>query len=79
MDAIDTQEAIRVMQAYVEGETIQASEKYSNSWCVLKSPNWNWEVCTYRVKPKPKYYITFTTTGGALILKMLFQEECLQQ
>lgn len=62
-----TQEAIRVMQAWVDGELIQArgtlpgAEGWSDMDCYgapwsaeFGPPTWNWGTCEYRIKPEPR-------------------------
>lgn len=52
-----TAEKIEVMQAYERGEEIEYSVPFSGldfaKWDFPHEPNWNWERCDYRVKPKP--------------------------
>ena len=52
MNKAQTEAAIKVMQAYVDGEKIESSVN-ARIWSVHSAPNWNWEVCNYRIKPKP--------------------------
>ena len=53
-----TIEAIRVMQAYVDGKEVQHLGKKWNprellkpDWCDTHEPFWNWEHYDYRIKP----------------------------
>ena len=50
---MDTQEKIKVMQAYVDGKTIQwKAPNYDPEWADANSiPIWNWHECQYRIKP----------------------------
>lgn len=51
-----TKEAIRVMQAYVDGEEVQYSPKQGKGsyfWTTKDNPLWNWEHYDYRIKPTP--------------------------
>ena len=51
-----TIEAIRVMQAYVDGKEMQYSPKQgkgSSFWTTTENPLWNWEHYDYRIKPTP--------------------------
>jgi hypothetical protein len=49
-----TEEKIAVMQAYVEGKEIQTLDRSCNEWVTTNDPMWAWNVCDYRVKPKPR-------------------------
>jgi len=52
----ETKEAIKVMQAYVDGEDIEFGHRFCESWTGLTALpiSWNWTDCRYRiVKPKP--------------------------
>ena len=47
-----TKEAIKVMQAYVDGETIEG--KQFHTWLPVDAISWNWTVYQYRIaKPEP--------------------------
>ena len=49
-----TKEKIEVMQAHVDGKTIEIlSDLGKNVWNEIKSDIlWNWVVCEYRIKPE---------------------------
>jgi len=44
-----TIEAIRIMQAYVDGKEVEC--KYPYGWDRIDQPNWDWFKCQYRIKP----------------------------
>lgn len=51
-----TKEMIEVMQAYERGEQIQVKTPNKKcKWEDIKEPDWQWNFCDYRVKPKKKY------------------------
>jgi hypothetical protein len=52
----DTQDKIKVMQAYVDGEEIEFSNNtWPNSWCGISTNiKWSWAKVNYRIKPKVK-------------------------
>lgn len=48
-----TAEKIKVMQAYLNGEALEATTDGLSSWVDLgyyREPTWDWEKCDYRVK-----------------------------
>lgn len=50
-----TAEKIAVMQAHLDGKTIQYRSKTSaGNWFSHPNPEWNWEDCEYRVKTEPR-------------------------
>ena len=49
-----TIEAIRVMQAFVDGAPIECAERHNLKWGDSLSPVWNWNNFTYRIKPTLK-------------------------
>jgi hypothetical protein len=51
MNKEQTKEAIRVMQAFVDGNGVIARHVKLGIWDTLISPKWNWEDCEYRIKP----------------------------
>ena len=53
-----TKEMIEVMQAYDNGEKIEADN--NGVWVDIDMPEWSWGLRDYRVKPKKKY-IPFDT------------------
>jgi hypothetical protein len=50
-----TIEAIRVMQAFVDGKGVIYRHVRSAIWDTLISPKWDWETCIYRIKPTPTF------------------------
>lgn len=50
----ETKKRIEVMQAYVEGKTIQAYNNTTGEWVDKIDPNWIHDMVKYRVKPEPK-------------------------
>lgn len=57
MERAETEEAIAIMQAWVDGKTIQYKPKRIDSvWSdVIGTPEWSWYNNHYRVKPQVKY------------------------
>lgn len=47
-----TIEAIRVMQAYVDGKGVEY-EHPNGIWMLTPTPCWNWNSGEYRIKPTP--------------------------
>jgi hypothetical protein len=54
MNIEQTKEAIAIMQAFVDGKEVIARHVKFGTWDTLISPKWNWEDCTYRIKPTAK-------------------------
>jgi hypothetical protein len=46
-----TKEAIRIMQAFVDGKDVQSM--YEGKWSLVHVPRWNWDDTEYRIKPTP--------------------------
>ena len=51
---MSTVEKIAIMQAYVDGKTIEYFYKEGKIWDECSFPSWNWLAFNYRVKPEPK-------------------------
>jgi hypothetical protein len=49
----ETIEAIRVMQAYVDGKEVEVLYPFSQSQ-IATTPVWNWDANKYRIKPTAK-------------------------
>ena len=47
-----TIEAIKVMQAYVEGKEVEVL--FAGKWQTTNVPSWSWSETTYRIKPTAK-------------------------
>jgi hypothetical protein len=62
-----TQEKIKVMQAHVEGKTIEyrylSPFSWNGQWEVVKDPAWNWHSCEYRVKKEPRTFYIVNLCG----------------
>ena len=52
MNIEQTKEAIRVMQAFVDGKDVQSM--YEGKWSLVHVPRWNWDDTQYRIKPTAK-------------------------
>jgi exonuclease VII small subunit len=52
MSIEETKEAIRVMQAFVDGKKVEYQIS-DGTWLVGLSPSWNWPSTRYRIKPTP--------------------------
>ena len=52
MNIEETKEAIRVMQAFVDGKEVQY-EVPNKEWITTDQPAWNFISYTYRIKPTP--------------------------
>jgi hypothetical protein len=55
MNIEQTKEAIRIMQAFVDGRPIECAEVHKLNWGETLSPVWNWNNFTYRIKPTPTF------------------------
>lgn len=47
-----TEEKIEIMQAYEDGKEIEC--EINSAWYDVTNPNWNWDICDYRIKEEPK-------------------------
>ena len=45
----ETIEAIRIMQAYVDGKEVE--HRYNGKWVKIYVPRWDWDDTEYRIKP----------------------------
>lgn len=66
---MNTDEMIEVMQAYVRGEAIEFCDlDRPDIWLdVTDTPQWAWDLNSYRVKPKPSeklWYWEFKMSDG---------------
>jgi len=52
MSIEETKEAIRVMQAFVDGKKVEYQIS-DGTWLVGLTPSWNWPSTRYRIKPTP--------------------------
>lgn len=57
MERAETEEAIAIMQAWVDGKTIQYKYRTEHSvWTdIIGIPKWSWIDTQYRVKPRAVY------------------------
>lgn len=74
-----TQESIRIMQAWLDGSTVQARGILPDDrdWADMDScgaewtaevgpPLWNWGNCEYRIKPEPRVIHVLVSQEGNL-------------
>jgi len=50
MNIEQTKEAIRVMQAFVDGKEVECWTHGYGVWDATNNPSWNWMACTFRIK-----------------------------
>jgi hypothetical protein len=62
MNIEQTKEAIRIMQAFVDGKEVQRHGKKWNpkeslkpDWSDIDEPCWDFDNCYYRIKPTPTF------------------------
>ena len=59
MDKERTKDLIKVMKAFLEGETVEQraviSGNYQSGWFIHSGDDWNTNKFEYRIKPKPQY------------------------
>ena len=53
MNIEQTKEAIRIMQAFVDGKEVEWDCRGIEIWETIISPKWNWIDNKYRIKPTP--------------------------
>ena len=53
MNIEQTIKAIRVMQAFVDGEVVECQYHRIETPINAPNPSWNWLDCTFRIKPTP--------------------------
>jgi hypothetical protein len=53
MNIEQTKEAIRIMQAFVDGKEVEWDCRGIEIWETIISPKWNWIDNKYRIKPAP--------------------------
>ena len=52
MNIEQTKEAIRIMQAFVDGKEVESL--YGGKWALACIPRWDWDDTDYRIKPTAK-------------------------
>jgi hypothetical protein len=53
MNIEETKEAIRIMQAFVDGKEVESMS--DGKWGSRTNPSWNWTNYFYRIKPTPTF------------------------
>ena len=53
MNIEETKEAIKVMQAFVDGKEVE--HWYYEMWVKIHVPRWDWGNTEYRIKPTPTF------------------------
>jgi hypothetical protein len=63
----ETLQCIKVMQAYVDGKTVQARygavQRNEGNWHAV-NPHWDWVCYEYRVKPEPMEIVVWVDPEG---------------
>ena len=73
---MNTKQKIEIMQAYLDGKTIQYTDKSYENWKDLHNePLWNFKECYFRIKPKQKvkktinYHCFENVTGNLFYIR----------
>ena len=78
MNKAETEQAIAVMQAWMDGKPIQCNTyNTGENWIDLlaEAPVWNWDDCVYRIKPEPtKVYVVFSCCHKRICTKDTMHE-----
>jgi hypothetical protein len=53
MNIEQTKEAIKVMQAFVDGKEVECCDSVFEGLHTTNNPSWDWVACIYRIKPTP--------------------------
>ena len=53
MNIEQTKEAIRIMQAFVDGKEVECCDILFKGLHTTNNPSWDWVACIYRIKPTP--------------------------
>ena len=53
---METNEKIRIMQAYLDGRVIEIQTMHGD-WIPVSKPYWNWEICKYRIQDEHRELI----------------------
>lgn len=67
MNKDKTKEAIKIMQAFVDGKNIECMDFDGHAFKDTSEPAWNFGLNTYRIKPEPQY-VPFTENDYELFL-----------
>ena len=54
MNIEQTKEAIKVMQAFLDGKEVECLHRGLEGWVTTTNPSWNWTNCFFRIKPTAK-------------------------
>ena len=74
MNREETAEAIKVMQASVDGAWIEYTEKGGRApieWHYTDIPAWHWMTEEYRIKPKPREFFIAIVCSLAIFFAIL--------
>lgn len=52
MTKLETTYAVEVMQAFVDGKTVEVSERHRYQFDKTEDPIWNWTRYDYRISPE---------------------------
>lgn len=56
MNQEEAKQAIEIMKAFADGKEVEYRPRYNwSQWCKSTSPDFNWQLNKYRIKPKQTY------------------------
>ena len=78
VNKVETEQAIAVMQAWMDGKSIQCNTyNTGKNWIdiLAPAPAWDWQNCRYRIKPEPtKVYVVFSSWHKRICTKDTMHE-----
>ena len=72
MNRTGTTEAIKIMQAWLDGKAIEGRSRAIEPWAIegwepiIGDPQWDWARFDYRIKPEPRVMYLAEFSNGAL-------------
>ena len=57
MSKFEDAKKVGIMQAHIDGKTIERDYGRAYGWMVEDKPEWDWLSCEYRIKPEEPEYV----------------------
>lgn len=65
MNKYNAKDYLPLVQALIDGKTVQARRRPSDSWQDASNPDFSWSIECYRIKPEPRVvYVVYTIVGN---------------
>lgn len=67
MNRDEAKHVVTVMQAWLDGATIENRRRGCEGEWIAAEPVWDWDLFEYRIKPEPREWVLYALSEGGML------------